>query len=418
MMEIRAKIQRGRRPRRGSALVYALVVAVVMAGLCMALLFTNLGTSRARSQTQTAQRSFYAAEAGLSDAFVQLGAGQLAPQAGAPALLGSPQAPVPFGTTAYWVEVEQLGSRSFALRSTGIDGRSEERLELVLSEAPSGFFQYAAFGSEGVVLDSNAFIDSYDSAAGDYASQVQTGNAFARENGHVGSNADITLKANTEIHGDARPGPTGVLDDSAPNVFVSGTTDPAEELIAMPPIEIPIMPSKGNLVGNGPVVLGPGDVRYDSILMMGGSTLTIRGPARLVAGDFLLKSNTLLRFDASNGPIELYAQRDFVLESNSTVETLSDSALDVTLLLAGDNLTKKPADSLQLGANSAFIGAIYAPKARFRLASNFDVYGSIMCGFLDLSSFGEIHYDEALLYDGWGSTDEVEPVFWHRLPQQ
>lgn len=407
----------GKHVRRGSALLYATVVAVAVAGLCMALLFTSLGTGRARQQTQADQHSFYSAEAGLSDAFMQLSAGLLAPAAGVPAYVGTQQNPQLLGSNSYWVEVARIDSRSYSLRSTGSDGRSQERLELILSEAPSGFFQYAAFGADGVVLDSNAFIDSYDSSLGTYASQVQGGNTFAAENGHVGSNADILLKSNTEVHGDARPGPTGVVDDSAPGVYVSGSTDPAEEEIEMPMIEVPLMSSSGTLVGNRAITL-TGDVRYDSIRMQGGSSLTIRGPARLVVGDFEMRSGSVLNLDATRGPVELYATEDFLLRSNSTVNTLASSAVGVTLLLSGNNMSKTPPDRLELSSNSAFIGAIYAPNSRFRLGSNFNIYGSIMCGYLDLSSNGQIHFDEALLYDGWGSSDEYEPTFWHRLPQQ
>jgi hypothetical protein len=81
-------------------------------------------------------------------------------------------------------------------------------------------------------------------------------------------------------------------------------------------------------------------------------------------------------------------------------------------------MTASPADRVELGANSEFIGAIYAPNAEFKLASNFNIYGSIMCGRLHLSSYGEIHFDEALLYDGWGATEELESVYWHRLPKE
>ena len=90
-------------------------------------------------------------------------------------------------------------------------------------------------------------------------------------------------------------------------------------------------------------------------------------------------------------------------------------ALDVTLLLSGNNTTAVPPDRIQLSSNSEFIGAIYAPNAEFSLGSNFIIYGSIICDFLDLSSNGEIHFDEALLYDGFGSTDEYEPTLWRPL---
>jgi hypothetical protein len=301
--------------------------------------------------------------------------------------------------------------------STGSDGADEARLELVVSTEATGFFQFAAFGAEGVVLDSNSFIDSYDSAYGTYASQVKGGNSYAKENGDIGSNADILLKANTEIHGDAQPGPGHIVDDSAPNVFVSGSMDPLEEDFVLPPITTPSIASSGALVGNTALVLGPGDVHYDSILMKGGSSLTIVGPARLVVDDFLMRSNAALHFDATAGEIELYATADFELQSNSTVTTTSNSALDVTLFLDGNNLTGSPPDVLELGANAEFIGAIYAPNAEFSLASNFNIFGSIMCGMLDLSSFGQIHFDEALLYDGYGSTGELESLLWRVLPR-
>ena len=38
-----------------------------------------------------------------------------------------------------------------------------------------GFFQWGAFGAEGIVLDSNARVDSYDSTLGTYDSQAVNG---------------------------------------------------------------------------------------------------------------------------------------------------------------------------------------------------------------------------------------------------
>jgi len=408
---------RRRRQRRGAALLYALILAMVMAALCAALLAVNLSTSRSRVEGSYSQRSFYAAEAGLSDAYVQLSQGLINPsQSQPPITIGSPGAEQQLGSSNYWAQVSAQGSRGFSLVSTGNDGVDQTRLELVVSRAATGFFQFAAFGADGVVLDSNAFIDSYDSAYGSYASQIQGGNEYALENGDIGSNKDILLKANTEIHGDAKPGPGHIVDDSAPNTYVSGSMAALEEEFVLPPIVIPPVASSGSIVGTSNLTVGPGDIHYDSMLMMGGTTLTVVGPARLIADDFTMKSNSHLIFDATNGEIELYAANDFVLESNSEVTTLSNSALDVTLFLDGNNMNGTPPDKLDLAANSEFIGAIYAPNAEFKLASNFNIFGSIMCGRLDLSSFGTIHFDEALLYDGYGANGELESKYWHRLP--
>jgi len=247
---------------------------------------------------------------------------------------------------------------------------------------------------------------------------VKGGNSFALENGNVGSNGDIIMSSNTEIHGDATPGPNGILDDSAPGTYVSGSTENAEELVELPPIEVPAIPSAGNLVSTANLELGPGLVHYDQLRMQGGTTLTIRGPATVVLDEFSMKSGSSLILDASAGEIELYGTGNFVLESNTTMTTVSQSAVDVTILLSGDNMSPGANDQIQLSSNAEFIGAIYAPNIDYKLESNFDVYGSIMCGRLDLSSNGEIHFDEALLWDGEGEPADYDVLLWRELPHQ
>jgi hypothetical protein len=100
------------------------------------------------------------------------------------------------------------------------------------------------------------------------------------------------------------------------------------------------------------------------------------------------------------------------------METLSESALDVTIFLSGDNMSPGSQDRVQLSSNAEFVGAIYAPDIFYRLGSNFNVYGSIICGRLDLSSNGEIHFDEALLYDGDEESNDYDLALWRVLPHQ
>jgi len=318
---------------------------------------------------------------------------------------------------SYWVEINRLDSATFSLASTGIKDGVQERLELVLGREPTGFFQYAAFGAEGVRLDSNAFIDSYDSTFGDYASQVGV-DGYALQNGNVGSNADIVMRSNTEVHGDVTPGPGFVVDDSAPRTYISGSTEAAEEPFPMPPIEVPVIPSSGVLNTGSDLVLGPGEVHYDALLMQGGTTLTILGPATVVFDRFGMRSGAEMIFDAANGPIELHGTSDFVLESNTDMVTISDSAVDVTIFLSGNNMTGGRRDRIELSSNADFIGAIYAPNVFYSLQSNFVIFGSIICGALDLSSNGVIHFDEALLYAGDGDSTDYLPTLWRVLPHQ
>lgn len=402
--------------RRGAALVIATMLAITIAGLALALLTTNLSTERVRVEDRGSQRAFYAAEAGLNDAYVQMSNGLIDLTAGPPYFVGKADDPIKLDKTSYFVEIEPFGANGYTLASSGIDNDTVERLELRLDLAPSGFFQYAAFGAEGVNLQSNAFIDSYNSSSGTYASQVQSGNDFALENGEVGSNKDIAMNSNSEIHGDATPGPGGILYDSAPGTLVTGSTDPAEEEFPMPPIDVPPIPSTGTLSGTSDVTLGPGDVHIDSLLMSGGTTLTIVGPATVIIDEYNMKSGAEIVFDASAGGIDLYGTGDFVLESNTTMTTPSQSAVDVTIFLSGDNMSPGSDDNIKLSSNADFNGAIYAPNIEYSLNSNFNVFGSIICGKLDLSSNGEIHFDEALLYAGDGDGTDYDVTLWRELP--
>jgi len=397
------------------ALVFALAIAAVLAGLAWALLVMNLGTERVRVQDRDYQRSFYAAEAGLSEAYVLMTSNQVDPRTDLPLSLGTADDPRAIGPVSYWVDVESSGTRTYTMRSTGLQDRAQQRLEMVLAQRPNGFFQYACFGAEGVLLESNAFIDSYDSTLGTYASQVKSGNDFALENGNVGSNRDIRLRSNTQIHGDCRPGPDGVLDDSAPRTYISGSTDAAEEEFAMPPITVPPIPSSGSMVRTTDLVLGPGEVHLTSLLMQGGTTLTLKGPATVVLDDYHMRSGATMVFDATDGQVELHGTGDFVLESNTQMRTISNTAVDVTILLSGDNMHAGRRSNIQLSSNADFVGAIYAPNIAYSLESNFNVYGSIICGRLALASNGEIHFDEALLYDGDGEP-EYDVRLWHELP--
>jgi hypothetical protein len=406
-----------RAERRGSAFALALLAAVALAALAGALLATNLGNEGVRVQHGRTERTFYAAEAGLSEAYARMTAGLITPD-DLPFSIGSREEPVRLGPTGYWVEIEQVGSYSYSIRSTGVNDRTSVPLELVLRREPTGFFQYAAFGAEGVELSSNALIDSYNSELGSYDSQVKGGNSFALENGHVGSNEDLTLRSNTQVHGNCQPGPSGVLNDSAPGTYVSGSKEPLEEKFEMPEIEVPAIPTAGSQTVEGDVVLGPGLVHYDSLLVKGGATLTIRGPATVVLDDFQMKSGGQMIFDASGGEIDLHGTGDFILESNTDMETLSSTARDLTILLSGNNMDPGKNDRIQLSSNADFVGAIYAPRISYNLDSNFNVYGSIICGMLGLGSNGEIHFDEALLFDDDGDEIAYDLALWRELPLQ
>ena len=125
---------RNRINRRGSALVATIVLAIVLAGLCAALLAVSMSNEKGQVQTGTKQRAFYAAEAGLSDAFMRVTSGSLVPLDGQVLELGDAAAPIALGTSSYWVEITKAEEdpRGYRLDATGIDGSVEVRLKQIV----------------------------------------------------------------------------------------------------------------------------------------------------------------------------------------------------------------------------------------------------------------------------------------------
>jgi len=401
-----------RESRRGSAIVTVMVVLAVLMVLLAA--FVRLVGSAHAEQIQRSDdaQALYVAEAGLADAYLALEEGRLPPQS-------SPELPLEFGNASYWIETEPLGQRVYALRATAVERSSRERIELVVREIPDGFFRYAVFGDEGVTFDTSSFVDSYDSALGSYDDQYISNLKHAGEAGNVGSNADISLRTNTQIWGNANPGPEGELNLLGPNTFVSGLTDPALELVDLPPVDVPSIPSSGRAeVKRTTLYLGPGDVHYDSLQVISGGVVEIRGPARLVVDDLRLASNTRLEMITLGGPVEIYGTGNFQLESNSELVTNTIRPHDAAIYLSSNNVDGTPRANVEFNSNSQYTGLIYAPRAAIAIQTMFEIYGSVMARRVALGSNSAIHYDTSLLFDDENGPPVFEQVSWRPIALQ
>jgi len=400
---------------RGSALIAVIVFITIIASLGGSLLQANLGIGRSRQTIGTEQQAFFAADAGMNEAYVHLMTGLAQPVIGGTVDIGTQANPKLFAGSQYWASITRLDFRRFSVVATGIEDNSQRQQETILSYAPDGLFQYGAFGGNGVIVAANSVFDSYDSILGSHASQIQGGTDYARTNAVVGSNDDIRLFSNTRIYGDAHPGPFGAVTESGSGHLVTGSRSPAPELIVLPPITTPAAVSLGSMTALANTTLGPGLVGYDDVSVEGASTLTIVGPAQIVMENFNLDGGCTLEFDTTNGPVKVYSARDWVMQSNSTMVTNSDSAVDVQIFLSGSTDPGPDRASIGLSSNGALSGAFYAPNASISLPSNFEIYGAVMAGQLSLASNSLIHFDEALLYDGNEMDREFVTLLWRPL---
>ncbi|MEW6071146.1 MAG: hypothetical protein AB1726_00945 [Planctomycetota bacterium] len=397
---------RSRNPRSGTGLVLVLVILtlLVLGGPATALVSMTGSGYLEQRQSRDEMRAFYVAEAGLNEALAMLrenGIDSLAAYAD----------PVPYGQGTFAVAVTDgvddpvLRFDRISLDSVGTEGRESSRVLLIARRVPNGTNLHGIFGADGVSVESNAYLDSFHSMYGPY--DPDAGNVS--EYCSVGSNSDITIAANVEIHGDVTPGPGGILDDDAPQTLITGSTEPAEELVDMPAIDVPVIASTGSRTIGAPAVFAPGDYHLDSLTINGGGALLVRGPARLVLDSVTVNSNSSLVVDATGGPVEIYATGDFDLRSNSVFRSLSDRARDVALFITTD--TSLPGTTVALNSNSDFVGTIYAPSASLTIESNFRIFGAVKADSVVVASNAQVHFDEDLLFDDFDGA-EIERVSW------
>lgn len=407
--------------RRGTTLIMVAMLVASMATLSFALVSVVGSANRALKGSRNDLNAIYISEAAISDAVFDLATG-------GDGNVGSRINPVNYGGADYWVEAKDLGSGLTSLTSYGEDNGAVSRLELIVRSNASAdnLYQWAAFGRDSMTMDSAARTDSYDSGTGSYDDQEVNGNGskrYANIDGDVGSNADITMKQNSKVWGDAIPGQSGTASVLG-NATVSGSTASATTDVFFTPLVIPTTPSSGNWTASGSQTLSAGDHAYDDLIVAG--TLTIIGPATIVVSNLTLNSNKEIVIDATAGAVEIFVLEDFDMNSNTLISSITDTPSDVKLYLESDNIIDPDVDvnldpaNIDFDSNSELFGTIYAPNAHVSIDSNFRLYGSLVARSVHLDSNSRVHFDEALLnaISNTSSTSAYETVCWRVLPDE
>lgn len=407
------------RGRRGASMLLVTLVVTVIAMSTLALFQVVSSSQKAVRSSRDTVNAQLVAEAGLSEAMLLLSRGE------EPAM-GSEQLPVAYGSAGFWVEETDLGGGLHSLVATGVENGVGAQLELVVREVSDSFFSWAAFGDERMTMSSNAQVDSYNSSLGSYASQDINGSgssSYALTNGNVGSNANVAMDQNSKVWGNAVPGPSGSATVLG-NAVVTGTTTSASTEVEMPEIELPSIPSTGNLTvpKNGSYQFGSGQHHVGDLRILTGARVEIEGPATLVFDSFEVDSGGSLIIDAENGPVEIFVVGDFVMNSNTLIASETYTPADVEINLLSDNVIdpglEVDLDEVDFESNAKLFGTIYAPSASIVINSNFELFGSLVARAVHLDSNSRIHFDEALLELDEDEEITFETVAWRQRPFQ
>jgi hypothetical protein len=407
--------------RRGSALVTMLVCVLGLLGLSTGLVMMSLRDNAEQGAIKASIQADYLCHAGLSEAMFRL-------QLGQSANLGSPALPLEWGGGRFYVEetavldAAGLPTGLTRLVATGMGDLSGSRQELVVRAVPNTIWRFGAFGREFLHMDSNARVDSYNSTLGTYAAQATNGsgsNQHARSNGDVGSNGDISLDQNSKVWGDAMAGMNHIATVLG-NAVVTGTVRSSAGDVELPSISIPSYASSGNLLVTSTLTLPTGNRSYGTLQVGANKTLTINGPANIVAANLLLKSGSKIVINDAEGPVSFYVIDNFIMNSNSQIYSSSRKPSAVALNLLSDNVINPEVtvqlDTVDFDSNSKIWGVVYAPNARVVFDSNFELFGSMIARSLDLDSNATFHFDEALMNATASTVPTYETVGWRELP--
>lgn len=397
----------------GAAMVFAMifiVITVIAVGGYLAVIIRN---SNLAKKMNDSIKALYLAEAGIERVVSDLEDIGVWPGTGTALYTNTP-----LGEGTFTVSVRNLvNNNRIRLRSDG-NIRDEERIITAYVSRPSAF-DWGVFGDDGVFLDSNARIDSYNSQAGPYDPLNPGANGDTGTNAGDGADGVIAvdLGSNSEIRGDVVIGPGGELGTNDitldSNAVITGTPSVAQSVTSLPAVSPP-----GWLAGDpnyyrGSIALGGSDSAtinqsgwYASITLDSNSYIEIDTDITLyIVGAFELDSNTHIDI-VNNASVTIYMGGTFDMDNNTAINNVSQNPLNLTLY-GTSTMTSGAFDS-----NSSFYGAIYTPTVDFQLDSNAVIFGSLVANSVNMDSNAVVHYDEALAGTGPGTGGLLDVYFW------
>lgn len=255
-------------------------------------------------------------------------------------------------------------------------------------------FRYGAFTGTGrLVLNNNAYLDSYDSRLGPW-----TGEGVMR-NGSIGTNRtgrrSIRLLRRSKVYGDADVGPGGNPNRDIQvdrNALLTGSRGTLPAVEGMTPRTMPAgggAPVDLILQGADTHTYTTGVYRLNDLEVEGNAILTISGDVTLyVEGRIRFRDFGILDILAG-GRLTIYAAEQFAAEDDARINPNGDAG---DLVLFGTASFTR----IQLNNDTITKGAFYAPTAQAQMQRNAELFGSLIARQITLSNDSRLHYDEAL----------------------
>ena len=252
-------------------------------------------------------------------------------------------------------------------------------------------FKYGVFGDQGVVSAEYTNYYGYDSTetltpAGD------DGNNQC----HVGSNSNVNLSGNTQIHGYIGLGNNGITDavyipsgNPEPLIYADGDAERSVGRITPDPLGV-AGGAYAQKFDDSRTYNDNGMIPSQLILELGQS-ITLKGKpggANYYFTKIELKKNAVLSIDTSAGPVNIYLSG----ELNGKSGTITHAGGDPKKFA----IFSDTADPISLSNANPFYGTVYAPYADIEIYNRATIYGAVVARTVAMKNAGNFYFDSAL----------------------
>jgi len=269
-----------------------------------------------------------------------------------------------------------------------------------------------------------AFVDSYNSSAGDYSASQQ-------DDGTIITTGNVKMNGNSEVEGSLRTG--GSVSLEAASASLTGTAhwttgfsaNPSASYGGEEQIDGVVAPDSANAAVRSKVddLAGDNDNSGTSAIdgsdQFSGGSVTLSGPGDYYLNKIDANGKTIV-FDTNGdtitvgvensislkdvdidvqdgGTVRLYVKDDVDIQSGVTVSVPGD--VSKRFWIYGTHGTTFDAQANQANPSS-IVGVFYAPGTGDNSADvsmkHTELYGGVVAGDVDIETGGAVHYDEAL----------------------
>lgn len=416
-------------PRRGSSLVLALVLTMLVMGVTVSL-FASMGDqAKGRQILGDRERSALAADNGVSIRLTEINNGDSAPLERVYQFADGSEARV---------RLTQVSPTRILLTSQGSFADARQTYYAVAEPLSTPLSDGAACALSQLDLGLNVEIAlNFDSRLGLPGPASEAGAALIRAdasltmdagslcNGAAISEGSIQLAAGAGITGTAQaplviadPSQVGFLDLTSPAprnwALFDGLID--LNLLALLDLGLPL-----NLVwvgGGGTRVLGPGNYRMLTVSVAAGGELTLVGPMTMAANQFRIAAGATLNVQGDVTLILPALGTGMRVSEPIAFQDRGDGWADAHLEIYANNSVRfdgagnysgsppRPQDfqvymesgrTLRVTGSGAYFGSFFNPEGRIRFEAAADVFGTVVGGQIELFAGQSLSFDEALL---------------------